>query len=616
MTVHTPIAFDETGQFDREVDVIVLGAGAAGMTTAIVASNEGLDVLVVEKTGFVGGSAAYSAGVAWIPDNDHVGEVGMTDTLDAARTYLNEVIGNAQEPVKVSKYLETGAEAFRYLEANSEVAFAPRGYTPDYWSERAGASNGGRALGPVEFDGRKLGSHFDEVRPPPVEVTVLGGMMISAVDAGHLLNRFKSLASLGHVARIVLRHLRDRLVYKRGTRLVMGNALVAQLYKSLLDRNVPVWLNAPVGRLLSNVDGGIVGVEVRRDGRVLRIAARRGVVIATGGYPANQTMRDNLMSKGNTCFSAAPPVGTGDGIRLGLDVGATMGRRPNTEAYWSPVSRSVRDDGSVYYFPHLVMDRSKPGVIAVNLAGRRFVNEAYNYHDFARRMLDQPMREDGARAFLICDHRFITRYTLGLSYPGRSVRERMIRKGYLFRGRSVEDLAAQLGIQPGGLVGTLDHYNASARRGEDPLFSKGGTEYNRYLGDPSNKPNPCIAPIEQGPFYGMPLYVGDIGTCFGLETDEFGRVLNDLQAPIPGLFACGNDMNSVMKGEYPAAGITLGPALTFGYIVGRFIASGKHAASGQHPYFEVATSPELGPVDPVRAVTGARDVVSTSTLQG
>lgn len=575
MTRHCPHTATDN---DHEVDVIVLGAGAAGMTAALVACNEGLKVLVLEKSAFVGGSAAYSAGVAWIPDNDHLDELGITDSLDAAQTYLDQVIGDAQEPAKVRQYLRTGPEAFRYLEANSELAFAPRAYTPDYWSERMGSSKGGRALGPLEFDGRRLGNHFDEVRSPPEEVTVLGGMMISANDANHLLNRFKSFASFRYVVGIVLRHLRDRLTYKRGTRLVMGNALAARLYKSLLDRNVPVWRNASVERILSRVGDGVTGVELRRDGHAMRIAARCGVVISTGGYPASQAMRDQLMREGAACFSAAPPDGTGDGIRLARDAGATMGQRPNTEAFWSPVSKSVRADGSIYYFPHLVMDRSKPGVIAVNVAGERFVNEAFNYHDFARRMLDQPARHDGVRAFLVCDHRFISRYTLGLAYPGRAVRKRMIRNGYLFRGRTPEELASQLGIDPAGLAATLVHYNRSARHGEDPVFGKGSTEYNRYLGDPANKPNPCIAAIERAPFYGLPLYVGDIGTCFGLETDEFGRVLDDRQMPISGLFACGNDMNSVMKGEYPAAGITLGPALTFGYIVGRFLASSNVAA--------------------------------------
>jgi succinate dehydrogenase/fumarate reductase flavoprotein subunit len=294
-------------------------------------------------------------------------------------------------------------------------------------------------------------------------------------------------------------------------------------------------------------------------------------VIATGGFPANQAMRNALMQSGQTSYSAAPTGGTGDGIRLAQAAGAALGTKPPTSGFWTPTSKVRRSDGSVYHFPHLVTDRSRAGVIAVNLAGERFVNEAYNYHDFGIAMLDQPARADGARAFLICDARYLRSNTFGIVYPGAE--RRMVARGYLIEAPDAPSLARKLGVDEAGLAKTLERFNASAREGLDPDFGKGTTLYNRWLGDPEHKPNPCLAPIEAAPLYAIPLYPGDIGTSHGLETDEFGRVLKLDKTTIPGLFACGNDLNSIMAGEYPAAGITLGPALTFGYVVARFLAN-------------------------------------------
>lgn len=563
--------------FDMTVDAVIVGAGAAGMATALLAADERLDVLVVEKTPWVGGSCAYSAGVCWVPNNHYAVRAGMSDSREQAMTYLSTLIGDRLDKAKIDTYLDRSPEAFEYFEKHSEVAFVPRAYTPDYWSELPGSTQRGRALAPLDFDGRALKDAFSHLRPPPDEFMVMGGMMVSAVDAENLLRRFESMKSFKASVGLVMRYLKDRVSHPRGTRLVMGNALAARLYKSLLDRKVPVWRGVPVIGLISD-DGQVTGIQVMKDGKALRIRARHGVVLASGGFPRNEKMRRELMPHGKPIHTAAPEGNTGDGLQMALRAGASLGEKPRTTAFWTPSSLVRRKTGEVFNFPHLVMDRSKPGVIAVNAKGERFVNESKNYHDFARAMLEQEARTGSARAFLVCDHRFLQRYTLGIVYPSGAMRRRMIRAGYLLSAATLEALGAKMEIPVDALRRTLDRYNANARNGQDPDFGKGSTEYNRYLGDPARRPNPCIAPIEQGPFYAMAVDPGDIGTTYGLATDIDGRVLNSAGKVIHGLFACGNDMNTIMGGEYPGAGITLGPALTFGYLVGKALAAQKSSS--------------------------------------
>jgi len=573
--------------FDLTVDAVVVGAGAAGMAAALVAADEGLEVLVVEKTGLVGGSCAYSAGVCWVPNSHYAVRAGMPDSREQALTYLRSLIGDRMDAVKIASYLDRAPEAFAWFEKNSEVAFVPRAYTPDYWSELPGATLRGRALAPLDFDGRVLKDSFSHLRPPPDEFMVLGGMMVTAVDAENLLRRFESVTAFKASVGLVMRYLRDRLSHPRGTRLVMGNALAARLYKGLLDRKVPVWRSTPVADLIHEQDQ-VMGVVVVKDGKKLRIRARSGVVLASGGFPCNEKMRRELMPQGAPVHTAAPEGNTGDGLRMAMGIGAALGERPKTTAFWAPSSSVQRKTGQVFNFPHLVMDRSKPGVIAVNAKGERFVNESKNYHDFARAMLEQEARTGSPRSFLVCDHRFLLRYTLGIVYPSAAMRKKMIRAGYLLSAATPQDLAAKMGVPADALRRTLERYNAGARSGQDPELGKGSTDYNRYLGDPAHKPNPCIAPIEEGPYYAMAVDPGDIGTTYGLATDVEGRVLNARGQPLPGLFACGNDMNTIMGGEYPGAGITLGPALTFGYLVARTLAAGKSASTHQARAGELA----------------------------
>ncbi|WP_423458682.1 FAD-dependent oxidoreductase [Ottowia sp. VDI28] len=555
-----------------EVDLLVVGSGAAGMTAAIVAAAEGQRVLVLEKADVVGGSTAYSGGVCWVPGSHLARRAGVNDSLEKTLTYLQACLGERFDEERLRRYLALAVDAIEYLEARSEVAFLLRTTTPDYFSEREGGTAGGRALEALPYDARALGKRFADVRSPPPEYLVLGGMMVTVADATKILARFRTWDGFSHTAKLVARYALDRLALRRrGTRLVVGNALAARFYASLLKLKVPVWRSVQVAELLKE-GSRITGARVMRNGQPMTVRARKGMVLATGGYPHNPQLRQRYFTAGADDYSAVPESATGDGIELALAAGAAMGPLPATPAFWSPVSVIQRADGSRWNFPHLMMDRSKPGVIAVNARGERFVNESTNYHDFTQAMLRQKDAVGSQAAFLVSSQAHLDRYCFGFSHPDAGWQRQLVKKGYMLRGDSLDQLAAQMKVPGEQLRRTVENFDRAAASGTDPAFGKGSTPYNRCLGDLTHQPNPCLAPLGQGPYYAIALQPGDIGTCHGLHTDLDARVLDDAGQPIEGLYACGNDMNSVMSGLYPGPGITLGPAIAFGY------AAARHAA--------------------------------------
>ncbi|MEJ8816009.1 FAD-dependent oxidoreductase [Variovorax ureilyticus] len=559
-------------QWDKEVDVLVVGAGAGGMAAAITAHFHGSSVLLVEKTDRIGGSTAISGGAVWAPLNSQSAAVGHPDTFENAWTYMRNTVGDAAPEAMQRAFLNSSAEAVDFLEKNTEVKLAARKYSPDYYPDREGAAFGGRSLDPVMFDGRLLGEHFRELRDPLPEFMVLGGMMITMTDANHLLAVTRSFTSWKEGMKLVLRFFGDRLRgYHRGTRLVLGNALAARLFKTVLDRRIEYWLGAPLKSLITE-EGSVMGAEIERDGRVQRIRAKRGVVVATGGFPWSPEMRGRLYPQPTGPWSMSPQGNAGEGIEIARAAGASMGSGYFSPAFWAPVSILEKPDGSYVRYPHLVWDRAKPGLMAVNAAGKRFVNESTSYHEFVIGMYRSHQTVPTLPAFLICDSDFMERWGLGLALPGGRPREHLVRAGYLYRASSLDELAARLGVDAKGLGESAERFNRHARAGEDAEFGKGSTAYNRYLGDAGHKPNECLGPLQKGPFYAVKVYAGDIGTACGIRCNENAQALDTDGRPIPGLYAAGNDMQSVMGGQYPAPGITLGPALTFGWIAGRHVA--------------------------------------------
>lgn len=596
-------------QWDREVDVVVIGAGAGGMSAALTARIEGLSVLLIEKTDRIGGSTAVSGGVVWAPASAHAAAAGQDDSVEKALTYLDATVGSASPATIRRRFVEACGRMIEYFAEHAELRFAARAQAPDYYPDRPGATLGGRALDPLEFDGRLLGPWFSRLRSPLSPFLVLGGMMVNTADVKHLLAATKSFTSWKHSVQLLLRYFTDRLRgYPRGTRLVLGNALAARLLRSLLDRGVEPWLSASVKCLHADGDG-VQGVAIEYQGRTASIRARRGVVVACGGFPWNAELRTSLFPEPSGPWSMAPEGNCGDGLRYAQDAGAVLGTGHAGPALWAPVSIHRRADGTEVRFPHLVWERAKPGLMAVNGAGERFVNEATSYHEFVLAMRRSHERVPTVPAYLVCDRDFLRKWGLGLALPGRRPRGRLIRDGYLHRGDTLRELATRLNIDPDRFEASVGRFNAAAASGEDPDFGKGGDAYNRYLGDSGHVPNPCLAPLARVPFYAVAVYPGDIGTALGIRCDEDARALDASGSAIRGLYVAGNDMHSVMGGHYPGAGITLGPALTFGWLAGRHLAHAAAEANATDKALrlirERAAAADPAPAHPARsALTG------------
>jgi succinate dehydrogenase/fumarate reductase flavoprotein subunit len=564
MLLHAGAAMTTMSELDMEVDLLVAGAGPAGMTAALVASIEGLNVLLCEKSDQVGGTGSTSAGTLWIPGNSQSMAAGFSDSAEQADHYLNALVGEGANRQLRDAYLGTGPTAIDYLCERTDVQFLPCGTHPDYRSNMPGAAIAGRAIVPRPFDGRLLGKDFWRVRAPIPEFMLLGGMMVGKVDIARLIGRYQSIANFVYSAKLFARYLIDRVRYPRGTRLMMGNALIGRLLYSLRRRNVPILFDAAIVDLVGD-RGGIKGARLRKGGKELSVKARKGVVLATGGYGHNKQFRSAFMSRPVPEYSMSFEGNHGDGLDLGRRFGAAIMPEQSTSGLWTPVSIVPRADGSKGLFPHLVFDRAKPGLIAVNSAGRRFVNEAASYHDFVLAMFESHKSVSTMPAWLICDSMFIKKYGLGVVYPGHRNPGAFVKNGYLVSADSFEKLAGTIGADAVQLRETIARHNGFAETGIDIDFGKGETELNRFNGDAIHKPNPCIGPNATPPFYALAVWPADIAVSTGLATDADARVLGNDGSPIPGLYACGNDMTSVMAGSYPGPGTTLGPAIVFAY---------------------------------------------------
>lgn len=556
-----------------ECDVLVAGSGASGMSAAITARYRGLDVLIVEKEPRFGGTTARSGGWLWIPGTSLAKAYGIEETPEQARTYLRHEAGNNFDAARVDAFLSAGPEAVDFFTTKTALRFDMPLVFPDYHAEAPGGAQGGRSMVTRPFDGRELREQIKTLGMPLPELTVFGMMLGSGKEIIHFMRVTKSLASAMYVAKRLSRHLMDVLRYGRGMTLTNGNALAGRLAKSAQDLKIPMWLSSPM-RELTVENGAVTGAIVSREGRDVRVRARQGVVLACGGFPHEVERRKKMFPHaptGTEHYSPGPTGNTGDGLRLAESAGGHVENRLPNAAAWVPVSLTTRKDGSKGVMPHFI-DRAKPGVIAVMRDGKRFTNEGNSYHDFVQAMVKAAKPGEEIASYLVCDHQTLRKYGLGCVPPFPMPLGHHLNTGYLLRGDTLEALAAKAGIDAKAFAETVKQFNATAPQGHDAAFGKGSKAYNRYQGDAMHGPNPCIAPIENGPYYAIKMVIGDLGTYAGIVTDENARALDAEGRVIPGLYAAGNDMASIMGGNYPGAGITLGPALTFGYIAGRHLA--------------------------------------------
>jgi succinate dehydrogenase/fumarate reductase flavoprotein subunit len=551
------------------------------MSAAVTAASRGLKVLVVEKASYYGGTTARSGGWLWVPNTRLAKALGHQEGPQQALTYIRDQAGASFDEPRVRAFLDNGPKAIEFFTSKTAVQFDMPLIFPDYHAEAPGGAQGGRSMVARPYDARELGDLLATLGPVLPELTVFGLTIGSGKEIIHFMRATRSFASAWYVAKRLIKHFRDVLKHGRGMLLTNGNALAARLARSAADRSVEVWLSSPAVELVRDANR-VTGSVVQRDGQRITVNARYGVVMATGGFPHDIARRKATyahVTTGREHWSPANETNTGDGARMAEAVGAKFDDTLSNAAAWTPMSLVPRKDGTQGIMPHFI-DRGKPGVIAVDLDGRRFANEANSYHDFVQAIVKASQGKAERSCWLVADHRVIRRYGLGFVKPFPMPIAGHLRSGYLKKGRTPAELARQIGVDPATLEETIRRYNEHAKDGRDPEFGRGVKAYNRYQGDALHGPNPCVEPLRNAPYYAIKLVPGDLGSFMGLKTNEHAQVLDGRGAPIPGLYAAGNDAASIMGGEYTGAGITLGPGLTFGYIAANHLAGqGATAAS-------------------------------------
>jgi 3-oxosteroid 1-dehydrogenase len=560
-------------EWDQSFDVVVVGSGVGGMTAALTAKAAGADVLLVEKAPKYGGSTALSGGGIWAPNNPTLLRLGLGDDPEDVRTYLRAVVGDRVPEARLDAFAAAAPMALEFLEGQSPHLrfFWCRGYS-DYHPEYPGGRPNGRSIEARPFDKRKLGPMEAEL----LETGIQGpaGLWITATDF-HDLNQVTRtwvgkkalLRAAGRVASNLVRRRRMATT---------GAALVGRLRLALADAGVEVWLGTPVTSLVGAVedDRRVQGVVVERNGAPLRLEARSGVILATGGFDHNPELRAKYLTPVDHDWSMGAPSNTGDGIRLGEEHGAALDLMD--DAWWMPAIEQPKGR----LFP-LVSERSMPGSLIVNQEGRRFTNESAPYVNFIHDQLHLESERGGhVPAWFLMDQRARQRYTFAAIAPYQPLPKSWFGIGTMFSSSTLEGLAAKIGVPAAALVDTITSFNAAARAGRDEEFKRGDSAYDRYYGDPT-LPNPCLNELVKAPYYAAKLVPGDLGTKGGLLTDEHARVLEEDGSVLSGLYAVGNTSASVMGNEYAGAGATIGPSLTFGWVAARH-------ATGQP--FEAATA--------------------------
>lgn len=572
----------DPGSWDQQFDVVVVGSGAGGMTAALCCQAQGLSALVIEKTDRYGGTSAVSGGGIWIPCNDQMAAAGIPDSYEEALTYMKHLTRGEVPQARLEAYLRAAPQMVRFMDRKFGVRFRAVAKYPDYFPDQPGGKPGARTLEPAEFDAALLGDEFERQREPYKGTLVLGRVAMDQVQAHTLFARAPGWVWL--TIKLLWNYWTDfswRRRTWRDRRQVLGQSLVAQLRHALLRKQVPLRLETTLESLVED-QGRVAGVVVTQAGKTLRIAARRGVVLASGGFESNQQMREQYLPKPTQAtWTAAPGMNTGDGIRAGLKLGAGL---KHMNLVWGAPTVTVPGSSVA---TALFVERSLPGCVMVNKQGRRFVNEAAPYTEIVHAIYADHERTGGAiPCWLVFDARFRKNYPAGPMLPASLVPDRKLPADWLgkvyYKSDTLDALAVQIGVDVQGLAATVQQMNTYAVAGVDTQFGKGTNVFDRYYADPKVGPNPCLAPIVQAPFYAMPLMPGEIGTKGGLNVDEHARVLRDDGHAIAGLYAVGNCSAAVMGRTYAGPGATLGPAMTFAYLAAQDLSRGGSQAELKH----------------------------------
>lgn len=566
---------------DESVDVLVIGSGNGALTTALCNQLMSAgDVLIVEKAEKIGGTSAMSGGGIWIPGNHYAKQAGAEDSFEEAQEYLRHTLeGEDIPPELIETYLVNAPKMLQYMHDHTHAKYESLEHYPDYYSTLPGAKHGHRSLEPEPINASVLGHHFRRLTFTHHMMRMFGLIHFTQLEAQVLMLRLPGWRKI--MASLIGQYLIDipwRLRSKVSRRLCCGSAGVARLFLSVIEQGIPVWFNAAMTDLMVE-DGRVIGAVVLKDGKSIRVVARKGVILAAGGFEHNQAMREQYLPKPTRAeWSAGATTNTGDAIRIGVQHGAAV--RMIEHAWWC-TTLCVPDEPA----PRLsIMEKSFPGSCVVNAAGQRFANESQNYLAFQRRQFEAHSESNPcAPAYHIFDSRFRRHYMAGpmmtkSTKPDWSIPKKWFTAGFVGKAGTIAELAKQMGIDPLGLQETIEKMNRYAETGIDEDFHRGEAEYDRYYADPAIKPNPCLATIDEGPFYAMRIEAGDFGTAGGLATNTDAQVLKEDGSVFAGLFAIGNCSAAILS-TYPGPGATLGPAMTMGYQAAKKITGFTEATS-------------------------------------
>jgi len=569
-------------QFDREVDVLVIGSGGGGMTAALAARDSGLEALVVEKSAKFGGSTALSGGGVWIPGAPSQVRAGYQIDLDGVFDYLKTITGGLVSDARLRAYVDEAPKMMDFLERSSKwMQFVWKPGYADYYPELPGGSERGSTINVPEIDLRVLGAEEQHLLAPLALAP--RGIWFAPKDLRLFYQVRQNWRGKAVLLKLIWRMVRAHVF---GDRIAaIGQSLMARMRLAMGEHNIPLWLNAPMTELITDVDGTVVGAVVERNGVPTRVGAKGGVIIASGGFDHDMAWRlEHLPELKRVAEIAGPdkdwsfgnPASLGEGIRAGEKVGAAVDLLD--EAWWFPAM--CWPDGRLQF---MLNERMMPAQFVVNGDGKRFINEAAPYMDFAHAMIEgQRAGVETIPCWLVTDIRSFHKYVVGGHLPipkipfapvptGRKVPQAWLDSGIVKEGSSFEELATKIGVPPAQLRATAERFNELARKGHDDDFNRGDSAYDNYYGDPT-LPNPNLHPLGNGPYYAFQIILGDLGTSGGLRTDEHARVLREDDTVIDGLYATGNATAAVMGRSYAGAGATIGPAMTFGYVAAKHIA--------------------------------------------
>lgn len=535
---------------EEAFDFVIVGSGAGSVPAALVMQEHGKRAVIIEKQAVVGGTSAYSGGVIWVPDNDHLNAAGGDDSPERARAYFDAMVGDplpSSSHARRDSWIRNGAEMVRFLERKGMKFFHAR--MPDYY-DGPGSLAQGRGLATPLFNARELGEWEAKLSTPAAGRR----MPLHIMEGIKILTMKQTWRGKGVALLLVYRKVKERLLGQ--TILSGGGALLGRLLQIALREKVPIWTETAVRDFIVE-NGRVVGVVAERDGRTVRVRANLGVLVNAGGFSRNREMREKYSPKpASASWTQVNPGDTGEMIRAIMDLGAATDQMD--EAFWFPCS--YLPDGTTFSM-HSAGDIGKPHCIIVDTQGNRFVNEANPYMEVGKKMY-----EAGAvPAWAIFDSEHRRKYFWGKAMPGKTP-DTLLESGYMKRAGSLNEIAGICGIDPATLARTVERFNGFVRTGVDEDFHKGESAFNRYYGDPTTKPNSNLGAIAKPPFHAVAIYPGDIGTCGGIVADEYARALRPDGTFISGLYVTGNTSAAAGGRVYIGAGAAVGPSMIFGYV--------------------------------------------------